>query len=32
MLCGHVEGWDGAGGGKEVQEGGDVHTPMADSR
>ena len=28
----NLEGWDGEGGGKEVQEGGDVHTPMADSR
>ena len=30
MLCGSLEGWDGVGGGKEVQEGGDMHIPMAD--
>ena len=26
MLCDNLEGWDGAGGGKEVQEGGDMYT------
>ena len=25
------EGWDGEGGGREVQEGGDIGIPMADS-
>ena len=28
----HLEGWGGVGGGREVQEGGDICTPMADSR
>lgn len=27
-----LEGWDGEGGGREVQVGGDTGTPMADSR
>ena len=27
----NLEGWDGAGGGKKVQEGGDICIPMADS-
>ena len=27
----NLEGWDGEGGGREVQEGEDVCTPMADS-
>ena len=27
----HLEGWDGEGAGMEVQEGGDVCVPMADS-
>ena len=27
----HLEGWDGEGNGKEVREGGDMDTPMADS-
>ena len=31
MLCDNLEGWDGVGGGKEVQEGGDIQIPMADS-
>ena len=26
----NLEGWDGVGGGKETQEGGDTCTPMAD--
>ena len=26
-----VEGWDGEGGGREVQERGDIWIPMADS-
>ena len=32
MLCGHLEGWAGAGGAREVQEGGDICIPVADSR
>ena len=28
----NVEGWDGEGDGREVQEGGDICIPMADSR
>ena len=31
-LCDNLEGWDGEGGGREVQEGGHMCTPMADSR
>ena len=31
MLCDSPEGWDGVGGGREVQEGGDRCIPMADS-
>ena len=31
MLCNNLEGWDEEGGGKEVQEGGDICVPMADS-
>ena len=31
MVCDNLEGFDGVGGGKEVQEGGDVCIPMADS-
>ena len=27
----HLEGWGGVGNGREVQNGGDVYTPMADS-
>ena len=26
-----LEGWDGVGGGREVQEGGDICIPVADS-
>ena len=31
MLCDNLEGWNGVGGGKEVQDGGDIHISMADS-
>ena len=31
MLCDNLEGWDGVGDGKEVQEGGDMGVSMADS-
>ena len=31
MLCDNLEGRDGVGGGKEVQEGGDMCVLMADS-
>ena len=30
-LCDNLEGWDGAGGRREVQEGGDMCILMADS-
>ena len=30
-LCISLEGWDGAGDGREVQQGGDICIPMADS-
>ena len=30
-LCDYVEGWEGEGDGREVQEGGDMGVPMADS-
>ena len=30
-LCISLEGWDGEGDGREVQKGGDIHIPMADS-
>ena len=30
-LCDNLEGWDGEGGGREFQEGGDIGIPMADS-
>ena len=30
-LCDKLEAWDGEGDGKEVQEGGDMGVPMADS-
>ena len=30
MLCDNLVGWDGVGGGREVQEGGDMCVPMAD--
>ena len=29
-LCINPEGWDGEEDGREVQEGGDIHIPMAD--
>ena len=31
MLCDNLEGWSGMGGGKKVQEGGDMCVPVADS-
>ena len=31
MLCDNAEGRDGVGGGREVQEGGDICIPVADS-
>ena len=31
VLCDYLEGCDGVGGGREVQEGGDICMPMADS-
>ena len=31
MVCDDLEGWDGVEGGREVQEGGDICIPMADS-
>jgi len=31
VLYNNLEGWDGVGGGKKVQEGGDMHTLMANS-
>ena len=30
-LCDKLEAWDGEGDGKEVQKGGDMGVPMADS-
>jgi len=30
-LCVNLEGWDGEGDGREVQKGGDICKPMADS-
>ena len=30
-ICINLEGWDGEGDGREVQEGGDMGGPMADS-
>ena len=30
-LCINLEGWDGAGGERGVQEGGDICIPVADS-
>ena len=30
-LCTNLEGWHGEGDGREVQKGGDICTPMADS-
>ena len=32
MLCDNLQGWDGVRGGGEVQEGGDIRVPEADSR
>ena len=31
MLCDNIVGWDGVGGGREVQDGGDICIPVADS-
>ena len=31
VLCDNLEGWGGEGGGREVQEGGDIYIPLADS-
>ena len=31
VLCDNLEAWDGVGHGRKVQEGGDIHIPMADS-
>ena len=30
MLCDNLDGLDGVGDGREVQEGGDIYIPMAD--
>ena len=30
-FCINLEGWDGEGNGREVQKGGDISIPMADS-
>ena len=30
-LCNNLEGWDAVGHGREVQKGGDIFIPMADS-
>ena len=30
-LCDKLEGWGGVGAGREVQEGGNIGIPMADS-
>ena len=30
-LCINLEGWDGEADGREVQKGGDMYIPMADS-
>ena len=32
VLWADLEGWDGVGGGREVQEGGDTCIPVTDSR
>ena len=29
-LCHNLDRWDGVGGGRETQEGGDIHILMAD--
>ena len=31
VLCDNLEGWDGVGGGREVQEEGDIGIPMVES-
>ena len=31
MSCDNLEGWDAVGGGREVEVGGDMCVPMADS-
>jgi len=31
MLCDNLEGWDGARGGREIEEVRDIGVPMADS-
>ena len=31
VLCDDLEGWDGVGGGKEVQEGGHICISMVDA-
>ena len=31
MFCDNIKGWSRVGGGKEVQEGGDICVPVADS-
>ena len=31
MLCENIEGWDGEGRGRDVQEGGGICIPMDDS-
>ena len=31
VLCGNLEGWDGVGGGRKAQEGGDIYLPVVDS-
>ena len=31
VLCDNLEGWDGVGGGRNIQEGGDICLPVADS-
>ena len=31
LLCDDLEGWDGVGGGRKVQQGEDMCIPMADS-
>ena len=31
VLCDNPEGWDGEGGGRGVQDGGDTYTPVVNS-
>ena len=31
VVCDNLEQWDGVGGGRDVQEGGDLGIPMTDS-